>query len=175
MQTVLSDVHYHSEEAAYAYVEARIWPLGPVCPHCGNAESDRIGRLLGKTTRIGLYKCYACRQPFNVKVGTVFEKSHVSMHVWLQAIYLMSASKKGISTRQLQRTFRCSMKTAWFLGHRVREAMRDLGISDARPLGGQNQVVEADETYVGGKAANRKGKVPPKAIMLSLVERASRT
>ncbi len=123
MQSVLSDIHYHSEEAAYAYVEARLWPDGPVCPHCKNAETDRIGRLQGKTTRAGLYKCYACRQPFNVKIGTVFEKSHVPMRVWLQALYLMSASKKGISTRQLQRTFNCGLKTAWFIGHRVREAM----------------------------------------------------
>ena len=96
------------------------------------------------------------------------------MRVWLQAIYLFCSSKKGISTRQLQRTFGCGLKTAWFLGHRVREAMRDLGIADTGPLGGSNQVVEADETYVGGKAANRKGKIPPKAIMLSLVERDGR-
>ena len=123
MQPALSAVHFHSEEAAYAYVEARLWPDGPVCPHCGNVDPDRIGKLQGKTTRPGLYKCYACRQPFNVKIGTVFEKSHVPMRVWLQAIYLMSASKKGISTRQLQRTFQCGLKTAWFLGHRVREAM----------------------------------------------------
>jgi transposase-like protein len=175
MQSVLSAFHYHSEEAAYAYIEARIWPNGPVCPHCGNVDPDRIGKLKGKTTRIGLYKCYACREPFNVKVGTVFEKSHVPMRVWLQAIYLMSASKKGISTRQLQRTFQCGMKTAWFLGHRVREAMADLRINeDSGPLGGENRVVEADETFVGGKAANRKNHIPPKAIVLSLVERDGR-
>lgn len=174
MQSVLSDIHYHSEEAAYAYVEARVWPDGPICPHCGNVDSDRIGRLQGKTTRVGLYKCYACRQPFNVKVGTVFEKSHVPMRIWLQVIYLMSASKKGISTRQIQRTLGCGMKTAWFLSHRVREAMTTLKMGGDDPLGGQNQVVEADETYVGGKAANRKGKIPPKSIMLSLVERDGR-
>jgi transposase-like protein len=175
MHSVLSDVHYHSEQAAYAYVEARIWPDGPACPHCGNVDAARIGKLQGKTTRIGLYKCYACRQPFNVKVGTVFEKSHVPMRVWLQAIYLMSASKKGISTRQLQRTFQCGMKTAWFLGHRVREAMTVLHIDDNMgPLGGANEVVEADETYVGGKARNRKNVIPPKAPVLSLVERDGR-
>jgi transposase-like protein len=175
MQSVLSDIHYHSEEAAYAYVEARIWPDGPTCPHCGNVDGGRIGKLNGKTTRIGLYKCYACRQPFNVKVGTVFEKSHVPMRVWLQAIYLMSASKKGISTRQLQRTFQCGLKTAWFLGHRVREAMTVLNIGDdLGPLGGVNQVVESDETWFGGKARNRKGKIPPKTPVLSLVERDGR-
>jgi transposase-like protein len=175
MHSVLSDAHYHSEEAAYAYVEARIWPNGPTCPHCGNVDEKRIGRLQGKTTRVGLYKCYACRQPFNVKIGTVFEKSHVPMRVWLQAIYLMSASKKGISTRQLQRTFNCGMKTAWFIGHRVREAMTVLHLDgDFGPLGGANEVVEADETYVGGKARNRKNIIPPKAPVVSLVERDGR-
>jgi hypothetical protein len=92
--------------------------------------------LRGKTNRIGLYKCYACRKPFTVKIGTVFESSHVPMRVWLQAIYLFCSSKKGISTRQLQRTFQCGMKTAWFLGHRVREAMTELGITAPGPLGG---------------------------------------
>jgi transposase-like protein len=173
MQSILSDIHYHSEEAAYAYVEARLWPDGPVCPHCG-ATAESVGRLNGKTTRAGLYKCYACRKPFTVKIGTVFESSHVPMRVWLQAIYLFSSSKKGISTRQLQRTFQCGLKTAWFLGHRVREAMTELNLLDTSPLGGANQVVEADETFVGGKAANRKGKIPPKAPVLSLVERDGR-
>ena len=174
MQSVLSDIHYHSEEAAYAYVEARLWPDGPVCPHCGNVDGTRIGKLSGKTTRIGLYKCYTCRQPFNVKIGTVFEKSHVPMRVWLQAMYLMAASKKGISTRQLQRTFNCGLKTAWFIGHRVREAMTILNFVDSGPLGGENQVVEADETFVGGKARNRKNVIPPKTPVLSLVERDGR-
>ena len=157
MKSILSETHYHSEEAAYAYIEARIWPEGPICPHCG-ATNEHVGRLNGKTTRIGLYKCYGCRQPFNVKVGTVFEKSHVPMRHWLQTMYLMSASKKGISTRQIQRTFQCSMKTAWFLTHRVREAMAELRVGDTDPLGGANQVVESDETFVGGKAANRKAR-----------------
>jgi transposase-like protein len=176
MQSHLSATHFHSEEAAYAYVEARLWPNGPVCPHCGATE-EHVGRLMGKTNRIGLCKCYACRKPFTVKIGTVFESSHVPMRVWLQAIYLFCSSKKGISTRQLQRTFQCGMKTAWFLGHRVREAMTELGIPVAggnSPLGGYNAVVEADETYVGGKAANRKGKIPPKSVVLSLVERGGK-
>src|SRR6202163_247715 len=175
MRSILSDIHYHSEADAYAYAEARLWRDGPVCPHCGNVNAARTGKMNGKTTRIGLYKCYSCRQPFNVKVGTIFEKSHVPMRVWLQAIYLMSASKKGISTRQLQRTFQCGLKTAWFLGHRVREAMTVLNIADHMgPLGGANQVVEADETFVGGKARNRKNVIPPKAPVLSLVERDGR-
>jgi transposase-like protein len=172
MQSVLSAAHYHSEEVAYAYVEARLWPDGPICPHCGATE-DHVGKLNGKTTRVGLYKCYACRKPFNVKIGTVLEKSHVPLRHWLQTIYLMSASKKGISTRQIQRTFQCSLKTAWFLTMRVREAMAELHIG-VGPLGGANQVVEADETSVGGKAASRKGYIPPKAPVLALVERDGR-
>ncbi len=173
MQSHLSAAHFHSEEAAYEFAEARLWPDGPVCPHCG-ATKEHAGKLRGKTNRVGLYKCYACRKPFTVKIGTVFELSHVPMRVWLQAIYLFCSSKKGISTRQLQRTFGCGLKTAWFLGHRVREAMTELGIDPVGPLGGANQVVEADETYVGGRAANRKGKIPPKEIILSLVERDGR-
>ncbi len=105
---------------------------------------------------------------------TVFESSHIPLHIWLQTIYLFCSSKKGISTRQLQRTFGGSMKTAWFLGHRVREAMTELNLLDASPLGGANQVVEADETFVGGKARNRKNVIPPKAPVLALVERDGR-
>ena len=148
---------------------------------CG--QMDRSARIAersvrqpvrgGRATRPGLWNCRACRKPFTVKIKTVFESSHVPLHIWLQTIHLFCSSKKGFATRQLQRTLGCSMKTAWSLGMRVREAMRDLGIADA-PLGGANQVVEADETFVGGKAANRKGKIPPKAIMLSLVERGGK-
>ncbi len=173
MNPALSAVHFHSEEAAYEFAEARLWPDGPVCTHCG-ATKEHSGKLKGKTNRVGLYKCYACRKPFTVKIGTVFESSHVPMRVWLQAMYLFCSSKKGISTRQLQRTFQCGLKTAWFLGHRVREAMTELNLLDAGPLGGTNQVVEADETYVGGKARNRKNVIPPKAPVLSLVERDGR-
>jgi len=93
--SVLNQLHFHEEESAYAWVEARVWPNGPVCPHCKGTE--RIGKMQGKTTRIGLYKCYACRKPFTVKVGTIFESSHIKMHVWLQAMFLLSSSKKGIS------------------------------------------------------------------------------
>jgi transposase-like protein len=169
---ILDEPRFRNEQAAYAYVEALVWPDGRVCPHCGVIGNS--GLLKGKSTRIGVYKCYACRKPFTVKVGTVFESSHIPMRVWLQAIYLFCSSKKGISTRQLQRTFQCGLKTAWFLGHRVREAMTELGISSPGPLGGANQVVESDETFIGGKAGNRKGKIPPKAAVLSLVERDGR-
>jgi transposase-like protein len=172
MKSEFSDPRFHVEEVAFAHVEGILWPDGPVCPHCGTI--DQAGRLQGKSSRPGLWKCYACRGQFTVRIGTVFESSHVPMRIWLQAIYMMSSSKKGISTRQLQRTLGGSMKTAWFLSHRIREAMAVLGIAGDDPLGGANQVVEADETYVGGKAENRKGKIPPKSVVMSLVERDGR-
>jgi transposase-like protein len=145
MQSALSAPHFHNEQAAFAYVEARIWPNGPVCPHCKGTE--RIGALKGKTTRPGLYKCYACRKPFTVRMGTLFESSHVPLRYWLQAIYLMCASKKGISTRQLHRTFGGSLKTAWFLSHRIREAMKPVAGSED-PMGGPGGIVEGE--YVRG-------------------------
>ena len=129
----------------------------------------------GKSTRVGLYKCYVCRKPFNVKMGTVLEASHVSMRMWLQAIYLLCSSKKGISTRQLQRTFGCGLKTAWFLSHRVREAMKTLGFDP--PMGGDGETVEVDETYYGDKDVVRKrtkhGKAAhsSKRSIVSLVQR----
>jgi transposase-like protein len=103
-KSVLNDVRFHNEEAAFAYVEKQLWPKGPVCPHC-RAKDDKIGKLSGKTTRTGLYKCYACRKPFTVRIGTIFEDSHLPLRLWLQAIHLMCASKKGISTRARKCTF----------------------------------------------------------------------
>jgi transposase-like protein len=144
--SVLSAKHFHDEAAAYEWVEARVWPNGPVCPHCGGF--DRISKMGGKSTRIGTYKCYQCRKPFTVKVGTVFEASHVSMRLWLQAMFLLTSSKKGISSNQLHRTLGVTLKTAWFMSHRIREAMRTVGV---KPLGGEGKTVEADETYFGDK------------------------
>ena len=143
----LSAPHFHDEEAAYAYVEARIWPEGPVCPHCGGM--DRVGKLNGKSTRPGLWKCYQCRKPFTVKIGTIFEDSKVPMRLWLQAIYLVAGSKKGISSNQLHRVLGVTLKTAWFMSHRIREAMRsgDLAV----PFGSGGGAVEVDETYIGHK------------------------
>jgi transposase-like protein len=172
MSSILSAAPFHSEEAAYAYVEAKLWPNGPVCFHCGGTE--RISKMGGKSTRPGLYKCYACRKPFTVKMGTVLESSHVSMRMWLQAIYLLCSSKKGISTRQLQRTFGCGLKTAWFLGHRVREAMKALGFE---PMGGAGATVEMDETYFGNnevitkRTIRGKPSLSSKRSIVALVER----
>lgn len=119
--SVLSAPHFHDEEAAYAFVEARVWPSGPVCHHC--KSGDRVGKLNGKSTRVGLYKCYACRKPFTIKMGTVFEDSHIELHIWLQAMHLLCSSKKGISTNQLSRILGITLKSAWFLSHRIRLAM----------------------------------------------------
>jgi transposase-like protein len=161
------------EKAAYAYVEAKIWPNGRVCPHCGVV--DRSGALKGKSTRIGVYKCYACRKPFTVKVSTIFEDSHVPMHLWLQAIVMMCSSKKGISSNQLHRTLGVTLRTAWHMSHRIRLAMEDNG---SGPLGGADLFLEADETFVGGKESNKhkskrvvKGGTAGKAAVFSLVER----
>lgn len=150
--SVLDAKHFHDEEAAYAYLEARVWPNGPVCPHCGGF--DRIGKMGGKSTRIGVYKCYQCRKPFRVTVGTVFEASHVPLRLWLQAVHLMVSSKKGISSNQLHRTLGVTLKTAWFMSHRVRLAMTTLGME---PLGGAGETVEIDETFIGFQdGANNK-------------------
>lgn len=140
----LSEPRFHDEDAAYEWVEARLWPNGPVCPRCKG--TDRITKLKGNSTRIGVRFCNACRKPFTVKVGTVFESSHVPMRIWLQAIALLCASKKGMSSNQLHRVLGVTLKTAWLLSHRIREAMR---LGDLAPMGGQGGIVEANETYFG--------------------------
>ena len=177
--SVLSAPHFHDEAAAYKFVEARIWPNGPVCPHCGGVE--RISKMGGKTTRIGAYKCYQCRKPFTVKIGTVFEASHIPMNLWLQAIFLIASSKKGISSNQLHRTLGVTLKSAWFMSHRIREAMRDGNLG---PLGGEGKIIEADETYYGptkekrtvttsGRPFTKGGKsgASNKRAILGLIER----
>jgi transposase-like protein len=168
---VLNAPQFQSEPAAFAYVEARLWPNGPVCPHCQNADQKRIGRLNGKTTRPGLHKCYACKKPFTVRMGTLFEDSHLPLHLWLQVIHLFCCSKKGISTRQIQRMLNCSMKTAWFLGHRIRLAM-DPGYTG--PMGGAGKTVEADDMELGRSPrtlSTVRHKRTRNVRVLSLVER----
>jgi transposase-like protein len=164
--SVLSAPHFHNEQAAYDYVETRLWPDGPFCPHCG--ECERIGKLGGASTRIGVRKCYSCRKPFTVKVGTVFEASHVPMRHWLQAMFLMASSKKGVSANQLHRTLGCTLKTAWFIEHRIREAMT---AGNLGPFGSGGGDVEADETYIGHDS-NYSGKGGKNMnAVLSLVDR----
>lgn len=142
--SILSAPHFHDEEAAYAFVEARIWANGRVCPKCGTVGES--GPLKGKSTRIGVYKCYACRKPFTVKVGTIFESSHIPMRLWLQAIFLIASSKKGISTNQLHRTLGVTIRSAWFMSHRIREAMKN---DSLERFGGMGGAVEVDETFIG--------------------------
>lgn len=174
MNSILSAPYFHNEEAAYEFVEARLWPHGAICPKCGVIGNS--AKLKGKSTRIGVYKCRDCRKPFTVKVGTIFEDSHIRMNVWLQAIVLVASSKKGISSNQLHRALGITLKSAWFMSHRIREAMRD-GI--LAPFGANGGVVEVDETYIGhdrtikpkgekrGRGFHHKNKV------LSLVDRNS--
>jgi len=170
MPSVLDAPYFHDEAAAYEKLEGIIWPNGPVCPHCG--EGEHVSRMQGKATRIGLLKCYACRKQFRVTVGTIFEGSHIPLHTWLQAVYLMVSSKKGVSSNQLHRTMGITLKSAWFMSHRIREAMRETHGKGTPKLGGPGGIIEADETYIGGKAANRAyGSIPPKQAVASLVER----
>lgn len=173
--SILSQEFFHNEESAYAWVEAHVWPDGPVCPKCG--ENHRVGKMGGKSTRIGTYKCYVCRKPFTVKVGTIFEDSHVPMHKWLQAFHLLASSKKGISANQLHRTLKVTLRTAWFMAHRIREAMRAGPLKP--PMGGKGRVVEIDETIYGRSSSHPPGRARGKGyynavnknVVLSLVER----
>lgn len=171
--SLLSADYFHDEAAALAFIEARLWPNGPTCPRCG--ETERVGRLLGKSTRLGMCKCYVCRKPFTVTVGTVMESSHISLHVWMQAMHLLCTSKKGISTHQLHRTLGVTLKSAWFLSHRIREAMKEIGDPFGTPMGGSGRVVEGDETYIGRKSTS-KAFLPPsqKQAVMSLVERGGK-
>jgi transposase-like protein len=156
--SVLSQPHFHNKAAAIARLEAIVWPDGPHCPRCGGF--DRITHVKG--ARVGLRRCGPCRREFTVTVGTVFEGSHVDLHIWFQAAHLMASSKKGISAHQLHRTLKVTYKTAWFMEHRLREAM---SAGTLPPLGGEGKFVEADTTYIGGKEKNKHvGKRNPKAI-----------
>ena len=169
-ESILSAPYFRDEQAAYDFVESRLWPHGPVCPHCG--EKLRTGKLKGKSYRAGLHKCYACRKPFTVKIGTIFEDGRVPMRHWLQAIYLIASSKKGISSNQLHRTLDVTLKTAWFMSHRIREAMREGAFT---PFGSGGGIVEVDETFIGREEdkAVRRG-YHHKQKVLSLLDRENR-
>lgn len=167
--SIINSSHFHNEQAAHDFLEGILWPNGPVCPRCG--KHDRISRMQGKSTRVGTYKCYICRKPFTVKIGTIFEDSHVKMHLWLQAIYLICASKKGCSANQLHRTLGVTLKTAWFMGHRIREAMRE---GEFLPLGIDGGIVEADETFIGiDKEIPMRRGYAHKHKILSLLDRST--
>lgn len=187
--SILTAKHFHDEAAAFDEMEAILWPEGPVCPHCG--ADKRIYALNGVRTkpskkhpdgveRHGLKKCGACRKQFTVRVGTIFEDSHAPLHLWLQAIHIMCASKKGVSSHQLHRILEVQYNTAWFMSHRIREAMRSGGFS---PMGGEGSTVEVDETIYGRADTHPKGRRSKtggkgritnsahKNVILSLVER----
>ena len=165
---ILNDPVFHDEEAAYGYLESILWPDGPICPKCGSL--DNAYRMKGKRARPGLRRCKDCKKDFTVKVGTIFEDSHVKMYQWLQAVYLMCASKKGFSAHQLHRTLGVTYKTAWFMAHRVREAMRSG--SFRATMGGEGKKVEVDETFIGRKkGVEVKRGTAHKMAVLSLVER----
>ena len=167
MASILNAAYFQDETAAYAKLESIIWPNGAVCPHCGC--TDRMKRMGGAATRPGLYKCYACRKQSRATIGTVFESSHVKLHVWLQAAYLMCSSKKGISSNQLARTLDVTVKTAWFMSHRLREAM---AAGTLPPMGGEGEVVEIDETFIGQKKDMPKQRgYAHKHAVLTLVQR----
>jgi len=162
----ITDPIFHNEDAAQAHCEASRWNGEPSCPHCG---SLRVARLKGKTQTV-YFLCNDCRDKFTVRTGSVMERSHVPLHKWLLAFHLMAASKKGMSAKQMERMLGVTYKTAWFLCHRVREAMD--GAAPTGPLGGPGKTVEADETFVGGKAKNRAFRKPAeKKIVMVLVER----
>ncbi|MBV9199969.1 MAG: IS1595 family transposase [Alphaproteobacteria bacterium] len=172
MTVDLTDPIFNDEEAARAHFEKLRWPDGPVCPHCGGV--DCATELKGKSTRPGLYKCRQCQKPFTAMIGTVYERSHIPMRKWLLATYLLCSSKKGMSAHQLWRTLGFgSYRTAWFMAHRIREGMREAHLPGG--MGGEGKTVEADETYIGGKARNRAYREPPpKEAVMSLVERGGK-
>jgi transposase-like protein len=149
---ILTNPIFHDEEAARRHFESLRWPDGPICPHCGSL--DNATELKGKSTRAGVYKCKDCRKPFTATVGTLYERSHIQLHNWLLATHLLCSSKKGMSAHQLWRMLGFgSYRTAWFMAHRIREGMREARILGG--MGGPGEIVEADETFVGGKEANK--------------------
>ncbi|RWN60313.1 MAG: IS1595 family transposase [Mesorhizobium sp.] len=179
---------YHDADKAREHLEAIHWPHGPFCPHCGNANPERITKLKGKSTRPGVYKCNECRLPFSVTVGTVFERSKIPLHKWVLASHLYASSKKGMSAHQLHRMLGVTYKTAWFMAHRIREAMKE-DVASSGPLGGAGKTVEADETYIGKRETPRKlarGRIAKptksgkaggaqKRIVVGLVERGGKS
>jgi transposase-like protein len=172
MSANLQNPIFTDEAKAREWLEARIWPNGPICPHCGNADQARITAMHGAVHRAGLYQCNECREQFTVTINTVFERSKIPLTKWLAALFLLSSSKKGMSTHQMHRMLDISYKSTWFLTHRLREAMRS---GDLAPMGGPGTIVEIDETFIGQKEdmPKRRGFAHKHAV-LSLVERGGK-
>jgi len=178
MKITLSNPIFNDEDAARAHFEKLRWPEGAVCPFCNSVGKST--EMKGATTRKGLWKCRECRKPFTATIGTLYERSHIPLHKWLLATHLMCSSKKGMSAHQLFRMLGFgSYRTAWFMAHRIREAMKPVNPS---PLGGEGKTVEADETFVGGKEKNKHAKdrkhlgrgAVGKEAVFSLVERGGK-
>jgi transposase-like protein len=176
--SILDKAYFKTEAAAFHHLEKLLWSDGVVCPHCGTVggKSGRLKGVKNKSGQVrpGLWKCYEkeCRKQFTVKVGTVFESMHIPLHKALQAVHLLCSSKKGISAHQLHRALEIDYKSAWFLAHRIREAMRDGSLA---PMGGAGGIVEADETYTGRLEGMPKAQgTGHKNIVLTLVERGGR-
>ena len=171
--SILSAPHFHDETTAFAKVESVLWPQGPVCPTCGcMGRITAIKPNVEKRVRMGLKKCGECKRQFTVRIGTIFEESKLPLHIWLQAMHLMASSKKGVSAHQLHRTLEITYKSAWFLAHRIREAMRS---GDLAPFGQGGGDVEVDETYIGvepGAVVQPSGHTD-KMKVLSLVDRST--
>lgn len=173
--TNLTDPIFSNEDKAREHLESIRWADGVYCPHCGNLDAITIHRLQGKSHRPGLFQCNACRQHFTVTVGTVMERSKISLAKWVLGFHLMAASKKGMSAHQLHRMLGVTYKTAWFMAHRIREAMKEDSASSG-PLGGEGKIVEADETYFGKRedgyvSPARKGR-PYKSKKAAIGKRA---
>ncbi len=168
-KSILDQKHFYNEKAAFAYVEGIVWKDGKTCPHCGNAA-----KFYELKARVGLNKCGECKKEFTVRIGTIFEDSKIPLHKWLQAIFLLSSSKKGISSHQIHRTLQITYKSAWFLTHRIREIMKPCGNVDM--MGGEGKIIEADETFLGNKGKQRKGArgYEHKEKVFSLVERGGK-
>lgn len=186
MAAALDNPIFTDPDKAREHLEAQRWPNGPICPHCGNADPDRIRAMQGKSHRKGVYQCNECRDPFSVTVGTCFERSKIPLNKWVLATHLLCSSKKGMSAHQLHRMLGVTYKTAWFMCHRIREAMRE-DVASSGPLGGNGKTVEADETYIGktkeqptlntrGQPFLKRGKGGPsgKRPVVALVERGGR-
>jgi transposase-like protein len=183
----LTNPIFHDNDAAREHLESIRWADGVYCPHCGNADEGGIHKLAGKSHRPGLFQCNACRQHFTVTVGSVMERSKIPLSKWVLGFHLMAASKKGMSAHQLHRMLGVTYKTAWFMAHRIREAMKE-DVKSSGPLGGEGKTVEADETYIGkretprklsrGRIANptKSGKAggAQKRIVVGLVERGGK-
>jgi transposase-like protein len=171
MSNIADNPIFHDEKAARRFLEAQRWPDGPFCPYCG--QTDTALKLGGKSMGEGWFHCTECRRKFTVRVGTLYERSHVPLHKWLFATHLLCSSKKGISSHQLMRMLGVTYRTAWFMSHRIREGMKEQAFSG--PLGGAGKVVEADETFIGRKPGRKKQRgFRHKLAVMSLVERGGK-